>query len=999
VNVKKDKQGRRSEGAVAGVDPQRRELLRMALAGSVMGGFGLPAGVGLAQQQPVPRGSDVLFVDGFEPPPPGHSGTWQRLSVAAHARKVITENIATGTTFDPTIAETIDARAPTMVSAIPYRSFCRPVMGEPGVLYYAGSLHSNYPGNEIDRIDLRDLSSATITTTLNHQPRVPPQGVDSGYGSGSGDYVYRQYGTPLPSGERSQWQPYAHHVWTKNSWHPTWGWVTQITYAEGEGQTVGANPLGAGTAYQQSSLQWGVVSYDYAEARYRVRVPKALQPNFATTSPGPSGLSDWNPHRMSILALLNAGGITYVSELVNNDTSRTDAFSFNQATLSGTLWGWADGASGNGVQIKWLEGSRYLGIRADFNRNVADPDTAFTTCFLINLADSTKARRLQLPAGPLAGAVLNGNGNVAFAVDRNARRIFWMVFEARTVSGATQFVRFYRSTFDDPMTWTELSTTGFPTITHTSFQSGWLASNREPMHYYNGHLFVMLPEGGGADSPGYVNGAADWWRCKVDGGEALPATTFNRFDYWAQSPATNGFRFSNTSVANLQMIGTKHVNWAYNPANATYYQCAGDFGFSFCASMCTLAFDATPRGYTFTELLTETQRPATGKFRPSSPDDGHWFHVPANSAWVAGRGKFVFLRGGDGTGMFGNVVLRAFYGATSEAGTGAQVATAVADGWSLVEKFLVFDPAVPDGFTNPGPSFTHNAGSNTFSISSYNGWTQDNGGTFFPDVWTAPSSATRNGAFDPVTGHVWRFYPSFLARFDMVNRTVRLYNISQWVSPDTSRAYTMDGAQPASAAEVMADGPRAAFGWFDAPNNRWKTYGAFEWEHKATWLDAATGFLYVVSPATGYLWRFDTRATLSPHVANDGWRMTFGPIGERIPLVGCYPTLDSLRTWPPVVFNGDPKMNALLLPWKGGLLWLSPGHHDHGASGEPHYAFWRRLGYTGPWSVMTMPQEFAANAGAARAPYSIDNDELMLISQAFTDVETRQFYRYFWKLT
>jgi hypothetical protein len=92
-------------------------------------------------------------------------------------------------------------------------------------------------------------------------------------------------------------------------------------------------------------------------------------------------------------------------------------------------------------------------------------------------------------------------------------------------------------------------------------------------------------------------------------------------------------------------------------------------------------------------------------------------------------------------------------------------------------------------------------------------------------------------------------------------------------------------------------------------------------------------------------------------------------------------------------------MNSLLLPFKGGLLYLSCNHHDSGVSGEPHYALWRRLGDPGPWAVVSMPQEFAANTGAAQQPYSSDNPELLLISQAYTDIETRQLYRYFWRAT
>jgi hypothetical protein len=51
---------------MAGVDPQRRELLRAALAGSVIGGLGLQAGVGQAQFPPAATGGGLLFADGFE---------------------------------------------------------------------------------------------------------------------------------------------------------------------------------------------------------------------------------------------------------------------------------------------------------------------------------------------------------------------------------------------------------------------------------------------------------------------------------------------------------------------------------------------------------------------------------------------------------------------------------------------------------------------------------------------------------------------------------------------------------------------------------------------------------------------------------------------------------------------------------------------------------------------------------------------------------------------
>jgi hypothetical protein len=46
-----------------------------------------------------------------------------------------------------------------------------------------------------------------------------------------------------------------------------------------------------------------------------------------------------------------------------------------------------------------------------------------------------------------------------------------------------------------------------------------------------------------------------------------------------------------------------------------------------------------------------------------------------------------------------------------------------------------------------------------------------------------------------------------------------------------------------------------------------------------------------------------------------------------------------------------------------------------------------------------MPQEFAANTGAARDAYSRHNGECLCISQAYTDNADRQGYRYFWRLS
>ena len=79
--MKVGRRGQGCEGDTAGIDPQRRELLRMALAGSVMGGLGLQASVGHALPPPAAKGDGLVFADGFEPrsPAPGTPITTLRL--------------------------------------------------------------------------------------------------------------------------------------------------------------------------------------------------------------------------------------------------------------------------------------------------------------------------------------------------------------------------------------------------------------------------------------------------------------------------------------------------------------------------------------------------------------------------------------------------------------------------------------------------------------------------------------------------------------------------------------------------------------------------------------------------------------------------------------------------------------------------------------------------------------------------------------------------------
>jgi len=890
---------------------------------------------------------------------PAVPSQWSQLTVAAHSRKVLGGGPPPSSpTFDPTYSIAVDAMSPSTVQSIPSRSFSSPAFGEPGILYYTGGLHSDYRGNEIDRIDLRTLTSTQVTTTLNHQPAVPPAGPGSGYSSSGSEYIYRQYGsTPNPA----DWQPYCHHSYTKCAWHPEWGFLMGNTAALGDGTTTGADPNGSGSGYPQATAanNSALVTYNFAEGRYHNR----LYPH-----PGTGGASDWNPHRQSIVFLDTTSQFTcYVNEIHGTSTTVINDFNFSIASLGGEgPPNWISGQSGNGVLIKHLEGNKHLVLRIDAAYTGAGPYgvNMYHTLVLIELSPTSTAKLLTPPSAPFADVTPSADGNYTFCVDKNSRRIFWLVFKAAQTNMHLSIPRFYVSTFDDITNWTELATTGLPAI---QWYYSWLsAQTREALHFYNGHLFLMLP-GQGPSDPGYTNGAMNMWRMKVDNGEALPAMTFNRLDYSAQA-----FHYSLSVGMTAQ--GCKHTNWAYHPGAGKYYQCAGDISHSYAQSMASLTFDGTGRGYTFAEVLDELTPAPVGKVRPASTDDGFWFYVPTDSAWVAGRGKIVYQKGGEGVGVRSNEPMQGAY---------ATDAAAYADRWNIAGRYFLWDYTAPGGFD---------------VIDGSEGWTQDNGGIVYSDVWSKGVGTSRMGAFDPVTGCVWRFFDvHVLARYDFQNKTVKIFNLSVWNSPDTGRVIHMDGTMPASEGVVVSDGSKDKFCWYDSGAGRWRTFGDFHWEHKASWIDPATGYLYVVSPGTGYLWRYDTRGTHT--LTGDGYVLPFAPIGKRIPLVGCYPPLNSRGgVYPPAVYGGEVKMNSRLFPFKGGLLWLSSNHHSGGDVGEPYYAFWRRLGYTGDWSVVTMPKEFAANTGAAKSAYTVNNDEIMMISQVGTDID-RQFYKYFWKLT
>ncbi len=549
--------------------------------------------------------------------------------------------------------------------------------------------------------------------------------------------------------------------------------------------------------------------------------------------------------------------------------------------------------------------------------------------------------------------------------------MFWLIYPFDDAKP----LRFFFSYFDDLMVWQEIAITP-AIVVSAEAKYYFLAAVREPLHFYNGYLYLMDVSTPGPDGAAFTDGSVNWKRCKVDGGEDAPPMKFNRYDYRAQM-----FRLSSGGT----LIGGKHGNWGYNEIDEKWYQMAGDHGESFTAAMGRLTFDATPRGYTFNEQLTETEPMPPGLYRPIAPDDGAWAYCGAANPNAALRGKFIWARGGDGAGFSSNVYTRAAYqpyarknpaGWASGADDGSDdaIAKMQADGWTA-SKFVVYDPAT-------------NAGKGSFQPVDTTVWPCAKGNWPVTHPSLMGSAACRNGCFDQATNTFFRFvdYNSSLAlaAYNFDAQTVRLWAVNLWTHPVNRRDYFLDGQPPPAASMLVDDG----FGWFDPASGRWHSGAATAWEHKAVWVDKADGKLYCVSPQTGYLWCYETRGQELSRGSDGALTIQFGPVGTRIPITGPVPdAADAVLPLPSAgVQRRSPHEQLRFAAIRGGLLYWSSGTVMNGVSGVPAYCFWRRLGFAGPWSPVTLPHEFYANACGAKS-LSADNDEILALERAYTSLE------------
>ncbi len=860
-------------------------------------------------------------------PPPPPSGAWQAMTLPVVMRRQIGNvcNLASGAVFDPAPALAVDALPPVASAVLPFRAFSRAVMGEPGVLYYTGGLHSDYAGNEIDRIDLRDLSSLEASVTINHQPVAPPGGPVSGYASGSGGYVYKQYGSPLES-PATQWQPYSAHNWTFNAWHPVYGYVGLNAYAVNDGETLGVNPSGSGSYVQSSALfgpyssfgdprQRGWIGYDWATQRYKLAF---VQPG-THQSILPAGMSDYAAYRQSLLAFYCDNFTLTVYENSEGTWTEWDRQSVPGFSTGITGNYWPQGKDGNGLLVQHMGEGRYLLYTTNGPQWGAVPTTLDRLNFAhqVYVYDAGRKTMARVLLGAnivsaLSKYLPNSDGLVTFAVDRSDRKVYCAAVDGPASGVSDGPLRVWQAGFDSLSNWTELT---FSTVSNVRANFGF---NRNPLKVFNGFLFFLSKA---------VEGVA-LSRAKVTGGEVAPSFAFHRHDYTAQN-------FKLAAPHSVPVLTAKHVNTAYRSSDGRYYQMAGDIVESYIQS--TYSVQVSESAYSFRQELDELTPAPVGHVRPASPDDGAWAYCGANNPNPTLADRFIWARGGDGLGYRSNTYMFAKY---------ASDAAAIADRW-VQSKFVIYDPE-----------------NKRFTEVDISTWGVDQGSGVRPNPATWPSAWCRNGVFDATRNTFYRFIPDALVAFNFDTRRVRIWNIAWWQRSANVQVRIDDFVPPAGTV-MTSDAQYPNMYFYDSGAQRYRTHGSFYWEHQALWLDSATGKLYVASPGTGYLWCFETRGTETT-IADGSLTIPFGPVGQRMPFTGTYPG----ATW-------DIKMGSYLVPFKGGLFYMC--ETPNGNSGTARHAYWRRLGYEGEWTPITLPVDWAANSMAAKSPGDINNDEVLAL--------------------
>jgi hypothetical protein len=520
-----------------------------------------------------PFKAPVLTAPNPQPPASNTVGRWVQLTVAPHNRVV-------PVLYNPAATE---AAPYTSQSEIPSRNFCAPVMDDEGRLHIFGSLHSDYPGNEMDLISLDQVIQAdTIVPPQPKRPHVP----DQANSTASASIVY-------VSGTQT-WQSYAYHTYGRASWHPVHGYfganLTGVIGWSGQTPTYtpknGAGGASAVIAWNESNNNWSVVDPAWV---------------------GPTGTvcaGEYDTFNEVVPLFYPTGGTCYVAEVGNvgqyhpfTEQTRTRAITYAGNTLTPFTTNIAMTAeNNNGHPSHYLDYGRHIVICLPYPTNGA------ARAFIWDHYAKTSSE-VSLPSALAECPQGQAYNDLYCAIDRGRRHIYW-----GKVVGTT--LNIYRASFDNP---------GAIGSVLTSAPLPETYANRcvKPLWFWKDSLFLVVPQNA-------YPGKTYFWRYRI-GEYTAPAVTIEK--------RTTSV-VSSDSYAYPLWKG-KHFNHAV-ASDGNVYSIGGDLSESSNQRM----FKYAPSTGLWIQILDYAcDGRLTGAIRPSQPDDGAWF-------WDAGIARFWWLPGG-----------------------------------------------------------------------------------------------------------------------------------------------------------------------------------------------------------------------------------------------------------------------------------------------------------------------------------------------------------------
>lgn len=428
----------------------------------------------------------------YVPPEPA---AWQQMSVAEHER--------TAPVFGDPAAT--DAGSPISGTLIPYRTWGSPILDRAtGDVYLFGSMHGDYTGNDVDVLNLAEVSG----TVVGHDP--PPDRVrvpnaeDPAYGAGGPSeqvwYEGKGTGTFPAQGvpESTWWQSYSMHAWERTQYHPVHGMLAigsgVAAWPEGEPPTVQTNRV----------LGWQKTGAVAGSGVQRWHNLAALPDEIVSGGAHGGGLSDYTGSATLMFAVPSSADRTRVFAL-DDDAQWTELLN-----LSGLPYASPPGKGGS-AHI-YLGGGRLLNIAEGVNGGSIFRTSVFDAgeATFSAARASDESGGAAFPAAWSAGRAVDP-ANLFACADVGSQLIYWgQVVQIESVWR----LRLWRAPAADPYDLTALDDyTGGITLANGNNAIA-AAYGRRPLHFYSGALWFFAHSGTNAPSNRPV-GSYQIWRLEI----------------------------------------------------------------------------------------------------------------------------------------------------------------------------------------------------------------------------------------------------------------------------------------------------------------------------------------------------------------------------------------------------------------------------------------------------------------------------------------------------